>query len=170
MWRDKRDVHMLINIHSPPAEGNFCDEKWNAGKTLIVEDYNRHMGYVDKGDRMANSYTISHRIWKWTKKLFFYLLDLNILNSYILSASFGRNKITHREFRLGLVRDMSAHAGQQPRIQKPLDRPASVESNVGRLDSSSKTTIGRFHLIVFAVPRMFSSQDYAKGECEVQEM
>jgi hypothetical protein len=23
VWRKKRNVHMLTNIHSPPAEGNF---------------------------------------------------------------------------------------------------------------------------------------------------
>ena len=25
LWRDKRDVRILTNIHDPPAEGNFCD-------------------------------------------------------------------------------------------------------------------------------------------------
>jgi len=25
VWKDKRDVHMLTNIHDPPKEGNFCD-------------------------------------------------------------------------------------------------------------------------------------------------
>jgi len=29
------------------------------------------MGFVDKPDRMVNSYEIGHRTWKWTKKLFF---------------------------------------------------------------------------------------------------
>jgi hypothetical protein len=57
VWKDKRDVYMLTNIHNPPAEGNFCDESGNALKPAIVADYNRHMGYVDKGDRMANSYS-----------------------------------------------------------------------------------------------------------------
>jgi hypothetical protein len=42
VWRDKRDIHMLTNIHNPPAEGNFGDEEGNAIKRLIVEDYNRH--------------------------------------------------------------------------------------------------------------------------------
>jgi hypothetical protein len=60
MWMDKIDVHMFINIHNPSAEGNFCDEKGNTIKPLIVEDYNRHMGYVDKGDRMASNYSIRH--------------------------------------------------------------------------------------------------------------
>jgi hypothetical protein len=29
---DKRNVHMLTNIHDPPEEGNFCDESRNALK------------------------------------------------------------------------------------------------------------------------------------------
>jgi hypothetical protein len=58
-------------MHCPPAEGNFCDEHGNAIKPAIVADYNAHMGYVDKADRTANSYSISRRTWKWTNKLFF---------------------------------------------------------------------------------------------------
>jgi hypothetical protein len=47
-------------------------------KTNNVADCNIHMGYVDKADRMTNSYSISHRTWKWTKKLFFNLLDMTV--------------------------------------------------------------------------------------------
>jgi len=56
------------------------------------------MGYVDKGDRMTNSYSINCRTWKWTKKLFFHLFDLAILNSYILFSSLGDKKILHSDF------------------------------------------------------------------------
>jgi hypothetical protein len=61
---DKRDIHMLTNIHNPAEEGNFCDEKGNHIKPNIVEDYNCHTGYVDKGDRVANSYSINHHTKK----------------------------------------------------------------------------------------------------------
>ena len=56
---DKRDIWVLTNIHSAPAEGNFCSERGKAMKPQIVMNYNHHMGYVGKGDRMANSYSIS---------------------------------------------------------------------------------------------------------------
>ena len=84
LWRDKRDVRTLMNIHDPPAEGKFCNNKGKVIKPQIVVHYNRHMGYIDKGDRMANSYSINRRTWKCTKKLFFHPFDLAILNSYIL--------------------------------------------------------------------------------------
>jgi hypothetical protein len=63
-------MHKLTNTHNPPAEGDFCDEKGNALMTARVEDYNRHMGYVNKGDIMANSYTISFRTWRLKKNYF----------------------------------------------------------------------------------------------------
>jgi hypothetical protein len=47
-------------------------------------DCNHHMGYVDRSDKMANSYPVGQCKFKWMKKLFFHLLDLSILNSYIL--------------------------------------------------------------------------------------
>jgi hypothetical protein len=40
------------------------------------------MGFVDKSDRMANSYGIAWRTWKWTKKLFFHLTDMTILTVF----------------------------------------------------------------------------------------
>jgi len=53
-WREKRDIHVA------PAEGNFINEQGTGMKTLILADCNCHTGYVEKVDRMANSYFISH--------------------------------------------------------------------------------------------------------------
>jgi hypothetical protein len=61
LWKDKWDVRVLTNIHDPPAEVNFCDNNGKAIKPQIVVDYNRHMGYVDKGDRRAETYSINRR-------------------------------------------------------------------------------------------------------------
>jgi hypothetical protein len=39
-------------------------------KPHVNEDYIAHVGFVDKSDRMVNSYGIARRTGKWTKKLF----------------------------------------------------------------------------------------------------
>jgi hypothetical protein len=106
--KDKRNMNMLTNMYCSPAEGNFCEHE-NTLKPAIVQDYNRHMGYVDKSDCIMNSYSISRRTWKWTKKLFFHHLDLSMLNSYILLTSCG-SELT-RDFRLTLVRDLIQEGG-----------------------------------------------------------
>jgi hypothetical protein len=89
---------MSTNIHNAPAEGNFCTKGEKAIKPQIVTEYNRHMGYVDKGDRMANNFSISRRTFKWTKKLFFRLLELAILNSHFLHYSCCQGKIISQRF------------------------------------------------------------------------
>jgi hypothetical protein len=70
IWKDKRDIHMLMNMHHLPAEGNFCDEHGNALKPAIVQDYNKHTGHVDKSDCMMNTYSISRQTWKQTNYSF----------------------------------------------------------------------------------------------------
>ena len=87
---------MLNNVDPPPAEGNFCDNSNHPMKPNIVERYNRHVGYVDNSDRMANSCSMSRCTFKWTTKLFFHFLDLTLLNSWILLSSCGA-KYTHQD-------------------------------------------------------------------------
>ena len=135
VWKDKRDVCLLTNIHDPPKEGNYCDEHGNAIKPAIVADYNLHMGHLDNADRMADSYTASHPTWKWKKKLFFHLLDLAIVNSYILLSSCGGKKILHSDFRLTLIREKLAQSGHEPRPSMSVGRPAAASNNTGRLDT-----------------------------------
>jgi hypothetical protein len=60
-----------MNMHSLPLEGNFCDDHGKAMKLAIIQDCDRHMGYVDESDLMMNYYSVSRWTWKWTKKLFF---------------------------------------------------------------------------------------------------
>jgi hypothetical protein len=64
LWRDKRDIYVLTNIHDF-TEGKFCDSNRKAIKPQIVADYSRHRGFVCKGDRIANSYSICCRTLKW---------------------------------------------------------------------------------------------------------
>jgi hypothetical protein len=52
----KQDVCLMMDVLKPSAEHNFCDECERAHKPAIVEDYSWHMGYVNKGDRLANTY------------------------------------------------------------------------------------------------------------------
>jgi hypothetical protein len=133
---------MLMNIHNPPAEGNSSDEQWTTIKPLIVEYYNHHMAYVDKGDRMANS----HRTWKWTKKLFFHLLDLAILGIYIIFFSCGGKDISHRDFQLALVEEYAGTC-----CTRATYRGCYADQQVLKAKSVDwtllATSIGLFHLV-----------------------
>jgi hypothetical protein len=104
-------------------------------KPYIVARYNWHMGYVDNSDRLANSYSVCWHSYKWTTKLFFHLLGLTVLNSWILLSSCGA-KYTHRDFRLLLVRNLIEEAGRSQDRPTPslVGGPSAAETNVTRLE------------------------------------
>jgi len=104
----------------------------------MVIHRNCHMCYVDKGDRMANSYSVNHSTRKWTKKLFFLLFDLTILNSHILFSSLGGKKISHRDFRNTLLWNLLAQAGHEWTVQRPIGRPPAAVTQVLRLEERDR--------------------------------
>jgi len=136
VWKDKREVYMLSNMNPPWAEGNFCDDSNCPMKPHIVERYNWHMGYVDNSDYMANIYSMSWHTFKWTTKLFFHLLDLTVLNSWVLLSSCGA-KYTHWDFRLLLVSKLIEEVGKSQ--VRPTHRlvggPSAATTNVVQLES-----------------------------------
>ena len=69
-------------------------------------------------------------------KLFFHLLDLTVLNSWILLSSCGA-KYTHIDFRLLLVRKLSEEAEKSQDHTNPrlVVRPSGGAKNVSRLKS-----------------------------------
>ena len=109
-------------------------------KPHIVEQYTQHMGFVNTLDFMANSYSMSRRNFKWTTKLFFHLLDLTVLNSWILLSSCGA-QCTHRDFRLLLVRNLIEEAGKSQDRPTPslVGRPSAAAANIVQLDSRHNT-------------------------------
>jgi hypothetical protein len=135
LWRDKRNVRILTNIHAAPTEGNFCDNNGKAIKPQIVADYNCHMGYVDKGSRMTNTYSINRRTWKWTNKLFFHLA---ILNGHNLFSSLGGKKMLHRDFQNTLLWNLLAQAGHEPKVQRSRGRPPFAVTQVIRFEDRDR--------------------------------
>jgi hypothetical protein len=49
---DRQQRYLHANIHDPPQEGNFLNEQGNVIKPEIVVDYNHHLHYVNKGNRV----------------------------------------------------------------------------------------------------------------------
>jgi len=96
----------------PPVEGNFTNKPGQAIKPHVVEDYNAYMRFVDKSDRMVNSYGIARRTWKWTKKMFFHLTDKTILYTFLIHKSCG-GKMTYKKFREILVSELIIHSREE---------------------------------------------------------
>jgi len=106
--KDKWNVTIHPHMHSPSMKGNSWRKRGKDVKLAIVQDYYQTTG-------------IRGLTWKWTKKLFFHLLDLTTVNSCNILDSYG-SKLSHWQFRLTLVTDLPQEPGRMPRPQTTTQR------------------------------------------------
>lgn len=105
-WRDKRVVTMISTYHN--VEMIPCKTKTNENilKPVVVVDYNKNMGGVDLRDQMIQGYMMERkRQSKWYIKVFKRLMNVTILNSYIIWKKTHENT-DHLSFRLELIKQI----------------------------------------------------------------
>ena len=75
-----------------------------AGRERGRSSYNQFMGGVDRSDELLSYYGFSHRT---VRRVVFHLLDMAIVNSYVLYSSVhtGR-RLTHEQFRIELANEL----------------------------------------------------------------
>lgn len=59
-------------------------EEKEVNQPLAVQRYNQYMNAVDRSDQILSNYTVSRKCYKWWKTLFFHLIDMAIVNGFIL--------------------------------------------------------------------------------------
>lgn len=109
-WMDKKPVRFLSTAHSPRNVSNVRrrvgkGSRAEIGCPKVVEEYNKIMGGVDKFDQYHERYAIGRRSTKWWHRIFYYLIDLAIVNSYLL-WHLRNPKCDHLTFRLKLSRQL----------------------------------------------------------------
>lgn len=90
-WKDKgkKSVKIASNMHDPEdcTEIERKDKhgnKINVKCPRAVADYNVYMGGVDHFDHYKSCYSIAQKSRRWWIKIFYFLLESVIVNSYIL--------------------------------------------------------------------------------------
>lgn len=116
-WKDRgaKPVTLVSNMHNSSdittvLRKNGKGERIQVNCPTGIADYNKYMGGVDKFDQYMSPYSISQKSRRWWIKLFYYMVDTAIVNSYILyKESCNKNKkkyITHLEFRSRLTDEL----------------------------------------------------------------
>lgn len=72
----------------------------------IVLEYNKSMGAVDLNDQRRSTYPIGRVSHRWWMNIFYYLVEICIINSYILFNFKYPNRLSHKEFRIKLMNDL----------------------------------------------------------------
>lgn len=122
-WMDNKPVHFLSNFLSPKETTTIDRKKRDGSKEKVscpqvVEMYNKIMGGVDRFDQLLERYSIGRRANKWWHRIFYYLLDMAIVNAYILMKINKRSKIDQLTFRLNLARQLiSGYSSRKRRFK-----------------------------------------------------
>jgi hypothetical protein len=86
------------------SQGKFCVRHGNILKPDLAQDFTDAWICVDKFDCVENTYVISKHMWKHMKHLFFCLLDVSIMNNFVLLISCS-SKLSTLHFRYTLAGD-----------------------------------------------------------------
>ena len=93
-------------------------------KPVVVHTYNQHMNGVDIADQHSTYYSFLRKTVKWWRKLFFWLLETAVVNSYIL-----HNNITmprqpdHLAYRRAVVESLASRYLSSAPPHRRLGRP-----------------------------------------------
>jgi hypothetical protein len=72
--------------------------KLKVSAPMSVVDYNKYMGGVDQADRLRAVYGVDRRSKKWWHRLFWGILDMAFVNSYVIFSDI-REKMSLLEYR-----------------------------------------------------------------------
>ena len=109
VWKDKKlvsfistqcDVRGNETVRRKQKDGTYIKVPTIPAVTL----YNKYMGGVDRSDQMRQYYETLRRAKKWWRCLFWFCLDVTIVNAHILIQIVDNHPhLTQLEFRIELV-------------------------------------------------------------------
>jgi len=97
-WKDTKNVNLLSTFAAiePVTKVSRYDRKLNKRVEVdcphIIKVYNTHMGGVDLLDGLLGRHKILMRSRKWYMRLFHHLLDVTIVNSWLLHKRIQKQK------------------------------------------------------------------------------
>ena len=94
-------------------------------KPVVVDLYNHSMYGVDRADQYTVYYSFVRRSVKWWRKVFFWLMEVAMVNSYMYRCNAVR-PLTHRKYCLSIIWSLTLEYIQTAPPHGP-GRPRTVE-------------------------------------------
>ena len=136
-WKDNKMVTLLSSfvgidpIDKVDRYDRKGHEKIQVSCPAIVRQYNRHMGGVDLLDSIIGKYKIKMRSRKWYMRLFYHLLDITIINAWLLYRRCNQenNKLLKlADFRIELARTLCSIGGTSSTPKR--GRPSVLQQTI----------------------------------------
>ncbi|KAG8224460.1 hypothetical protein J437_LFUL003183 [Ladona fulva] len=105
-WHDKKVVTMISTYHKEDKKLVISRGR-QTEKPVCVLDYNKYMGVIDLEDQMLQPYSLDRKcMQKWYIKLFRRLLNIAVINSFIIYKKNIRKPMDLLSFTVQLVEDL----------------------------------------------------------------
>lgn len=127
---DKRPVHILSTVHENKIEASEKIDRETGEvikKHTATIEYTKKMGSVDKSDMQISSLECARKSMKWYIKFFMHLLDIAMLNSYVLFQMKTGKKPQMLDFRQRVINQIFEKFAE-PKSSSRGGRPSSQES------------------------------------------
>ena len=162
IWKDNRNVFLLSNYHEPGEvekerrirkkdykEGTDPKEKQTVNIPANIAEYNDYMRGVDHFDHLSSNYCPDIRSKRWYIKVFYHLLEISVINSYILYKQICQRDntkfLTHLEYRKEIIRELLKDVRDQKLISTTPKKKAT-SSCVNTESSTDKQKITNISL------------------------
>ena len=123
-WMDKRPVAVIstiddssmvtVNRRSRHAQGGveaIC-------KPAMINEYNKYMGGgEDIADQLVTYYGFQHCSKKWWKRVFFHLLDVTMVNAFVIYKSSRHHNVKYLVFMVDVVKGLLQKSGTDMGIE-----------------------------------------------------
>ena len=85
-WRadTKKKPLILVSSCGSAQPVSITTRRATVTKPAVVNAYNHSMNGVDVADQLTVYYSFVRKTRKWWRKIFFYLLEVSVVNSYLL--------------------------------------------------------------------------------------
>src|SRR6184192_3270521 len=164
IWMDNGPVTFLTTIHGIGEDWQVTTNRKKPRKTILnsghveelfgddgqkileiprmVDDYNHHMGGVDTADQLRSYNSTQLRARRNWLPLFFWLLDISLVNSFVLAKLMGQVKspVEFRKKLLWELIDMAEIKGAAILAQDPVQAQAQAQAQAQDLLPKTRIT------------------------------
>jgi hypothetical protein len=116
----KTKKNKIVSLISSAHDSISVDAKSKKQKSNIIQSYNTTKCGVDCADQMLRQYSTRCQTRRWPVGCFYNVLDMCLLNSWIVFKIANKSNISRRDYQLSLIQEMCTPATPTPPLSYPL--------------------------------------------------
>lgn len=119
-WHDTKEVSIISNCHK--ADVTQVSKTIKSGSKInidcpeVIGFYRKNMGGVDRADQLIGLYSHDRKSCKWWKKVFYTLLNMAAVNSWIMYNQIRQKKTPFLSFLVTLSEELLAEGSKNTSV------------------------------------------------------